>query len=272
MIEKMTYRNHMNEEIVFGNGCFFVNKNDLHDFAWNAVNKNDKISSFKKGVVKKTIPIIIVGSSRNDLLSKLNMLFEVCEKDTLTMNYGKLIIGEQYLKCFVTASKKTQYQTGNYVKLSLTIQTDFPYWIKELSTVFGYKTENEGDNLDFNTDFPSDYTCSLLNMNLNNIGFVPVNFKMRIYGACISPEVTIKNQLYGVNVTVEENEYLTIDSVNKTVILTHADGTEENCFNLRNKDCYIFEKVPVGLNTVSRSSNFIFEIILFEERSEPKWI
>ena len=69
---------------------------------------------------------------------------------------------------------------------------------------------------------------------------------------------------------VETNEFLTIDSVLKTIVLTKRDGSTENCFNYRNKDSYIFEKIPSGTSNIS-SGNFNFEITLLEERSEPKW-
>jgi len=53
--------------------------------------------------------------------------------------------------------------------------------------------------------------------------------------------------------------------------LTHSDGSTENCFNLRNRDSYIFEKIPAGVLTIASSANFKFDVVLLEERSEPKW-
>jgi len=92
-----------------------------------------------------------------------------------------------------------------------------------------------------------------------------------IYGACENPGITVAGHLYEVAASVAANEYLTIDSVNKTVVLTHTDGTTENCFNLRNRDSYIFEKMPVGLSEIAVNGDFKFDIVLLEERSEPKW-
>lgn len=271
MIEKLIYKNHMNEVITFGENGIYVNSNDLHDFAWNYAAKNNRISEFKKGIVKKTIPVVIHCSSEEEGIRIKNRLFECAEKDVLTMQYGKIIFGDYYLNCYITESKKSDYLiSGNHLRTSLTVVTDLPSWIKETTTTFGYGQEEEGKDLDFNSDFPYDYASNLLGISLNNTGFIESNFRMVIYGACENPEVIIAGHSYQVNVTIESNEYLTIDSVEKTIVLTHTDGTKENCFNKRNRESYIFEKIPSGVSGVS-SGHFKFDITLLEERSEPKW-
>ena len=105
-----------------------------------------------------------------------------------------------------------------------------------------------------------------------NPNFVSSNFKMNKYGAISNPEIIIAGHVYSVNKTVESNQYLTIDSVEKTVTLTDSIGTTENCFNLRNKDSYVFEKIPAGISNVSTNGEFKFDITLLEERGVPKWI
>lgn len=273
MLEKITYKNHMNEVIDFGSGSIFVNESDLHDFAWSVSSKNGRISAFTKGIVPHTIPVVIVCDSEEEGLKIRNSLFEKCEKDVLAMKHGKIIIGDYYLKCFVTESKKTEYlKNTRTMKLSLKVTTDFPFWIKETTTTFNYGAGSEGTNLDFNRDFPSDYTSNLIGKDLVNTDFVASNFRINIYGACESPSVTIAGHEYSVNASVGTNEYLTIDSIEKTIVLTHSDGTKENCFNRRNRDSYIFEKIPSGVSTVANNGAFKFDVILLEERGEPKWI
>jgi len=272
MIEQVRYTNHRNEVLEFGKDKLFVNENDLHNFAWTVTSKNDRISGFKKGIVSKTIPIILKCDSEEEGLALRNKLFEVMEKDVLAVKHGTLSIGDYYLKCYVTESKKSEYLLDKgYMRVTLKVSTDFPYWIRETMTTFGYGIGNVGTNLDFNRDFPSDYSSNLLGKPLNNTGFVASNFRVVIYGACENPGITVAGHLYEVAASVAANEYLTIDSVNKTVVLTHTDGTTENCFNLRNRDSYIFEKMPVGLSEIAVNGDFKFDIVLLEERSEPKW-
>lgn len=272
MREKIIYKNHINESIAFGDADVFANENTLHDFEWTVTSKNNKISSLDKNIIKKPIPVVIKCSSDEEGIALRNRLFEICEKDVLAMKHGRLIIGDYYMQCFVTACKYSGYTASKqHAKLTLTIQTDYPYWVKETTTTFGFNSAIEGSNLDYNNDFPYDYSPNVLSDKLRNNDFVPSNFRMKIYGQCNNPSVYIAGHEYTVNMDVAEGEYLIIDSVNKTIILVDIDGKETNCFNLREKESYIFEKIPVGESNVSSSSSFIFEVVLLEERGVPKW-
>lgn len=272
MLEKMTYKNHVNETIGIGTDNIFVNESDLHDFEWTVTSQNDRISAFKKGVVKKTIPLQIVCSSEDEGIAIRNRIFEVMEKDILAKQHGKFIIGDYYLKCYVTESKKSDYlKNKGLMTLKLTVQTDFPSWVKETITTFNYGPGTQGPNLDYNNDFPYDYTSNLLGKALTNNDFVESNFIINIFGPCTNPKITIGGHDYEVQKEVLANEYLTINSIEKTVMLTQTDGTKVNCFNLRNRNSYIFQKIAVGINDVAANGEFKFDITLLEERGEPKW-
>lgn len=279
MLEKIRFVNHMNEEMIWGEDGAFVNCNDLHDYSWDVTKKNNKIASFSKGVVKKTIPLIICCSNDSEGLAIKNRLMEIAEKDILANTHGKIIIGDYYLKCFITGSKKKKYLINKrYLEVSLTVTTDYPQWVRETATTFRINgdaitdtQENKGKALDYNYDFPHDYTSGMINKTLNNSGFIGSNFKLIIYGSVINPAIHIAGHTYEVECEIGKNEYLTIDSLNKTIVLTKSDGTMVNCFNLRNRDSYIFKTIPSGKNVVLWDNSFGFDVILFEERSEPKW-
>lgn len=273
MLEQLKYINHLGETLEFGKNNLFVNENDLRNFAWEITSKNDRISGFKKGIVSKTIPIVLKCESDEEGVMLKNKLFETFEKDVLAVKHGRIIIGDYYLKCFVTESAKSNYLIHkNYLKISVKITTDFPYWIKETMSTFNYGGLVDGCDLDFNREFPFDYTSNLRGKQLNNEHFVAANFRINIYGICENPSVNIGGHLYEVEASVGNNEYLTIDSVNKTIVLTKIDGTQVNFFNKRNRNSYIFEKMPPGVSNVSANGIFKFDIILLEERGEPKWI
>lgn len=273
MLEKLQYINHINEVLDFGTAKLFVNENDLRDFAWEVTTKNNRISGFKKGIVTKTIPIIMKVDTVTEGIQLRNRLFEVFERDVLAVKHGKIIIGDYYLKCFITESAKSDYLIHKgYMKLNVKISTDLPYWIKETTTKFNYAADGTlGTNLDYNRDYSWDYSSNLIGTSLINANFVSSNFKMTIYGACTNPVITIAGHDYSVNVSLDANEYLTIDSINKTIVKTSGNGGTENCFNLRDRSSYIFEKIPAGELNVSSSGDFKFEVTLFEERGEPKW-
>ena len=272
MLEKFRYINHLNEFFDFGKNNVFVNGNDLRDFAWEIESRNNRILRFKRWIVDKTIPIVIKCETAEEGLEIRNKIFELCEKDVLATKHGKIIIGDYFMKCYVTESSKSEYlKHGSYMLLNIKVSTDFPFWCKEHSTTFGYGKGSEGKNLDFKRDFPSDYTSNMLGKQLLNTALCDTNFIINVYGPCIEPEIIVGGHSYCVNVLIEKNEYLTIDSQTKTIVLTHEDGTKENCFKYRNRDSYIFTKMRPGTLRVSSNGNYKFEIILLEERSEPPW-
>lgn len=274
MLEKFKYTNHVGETLEFGVDTLFANSNDLHDFSWEVISTNDKISGFNKGIVEKTVPLIIKCQTEEEGMKMRNRLYEVCEKDVRAKKHGRITIGDYYLRCFVTASAKSDYLLHkSYMLVDVTIQTDFPDWIKETTTVFRSNLGEEETFLDHPFDFPYDFKNGLTSDFLNNMDIVSSNFRIVIYGEASSPVIFIGDHEYSVNVNVADGEFLTIDSVNKTIILTRNDGEKVNCFNLRNKDSYIFEKIPAGGSIVSTTNDGLaFDITLLEERSEPKWI
>lgn len=272
MLRDIKYINHMNETLLFGDTKLWIEESDLLDFAWTVKSKNNRITGFERKITSKKLTIHIKCGSEDEGFRKKNELFEVFEKDVLGSKHGRFVINGYYLKCFVTENKKSLIILRNgYMKVEVKVTTDHPYWVKETTTTFGYNIIREGKNLDFNNDFAYDYTSNMLGKELNNTGFVPANFRMLIYGPAENPSVNIGGHTYAVNTSVARNEYLAIDSISKTVVLKHTDGSETNCFNLRSRESYLFEKIPAGVNLVSITGNFKFDITLLEERSEPKW-
>ncbi len=102
MLEQIIYKNHLNETVVFGSDGLYAFSNDLRDYTWGFEEKNNKISSFKRGVVGKSLPIIIVCNTEDEGISVRNRIFETMEKDVLAKKHGTIIIGDYYLKCYIT--------------------------------------------------------------------------------------------------------------------------------------------------------------------------
>ena len=273
MLEQLKYKNHENEIFEFGKDGIFVNVSNLHDYSWEVKKKNNRITSLDYGVVTKKLPVVIFCATEAKGIEARNRLLEVVEKDVLALQHGRIIIGDYYFKCFVTKSEKKDYlKTKQFMTLNLTLTSDLPYWVKETSNVFMAGAGSiAGDGLDYNYDYPHDYYNDMKNASINNPGFVASNFRLVINGPCNNPVVYVGDHAYQVNCDVAAGEYLVIDSSRKTVELTATNGTKTNVFNSRNKASYIFEKIPAGKNPVTWEGNFNFEIVLLEERSEPKW-
>lgn len=277
MLEQIKFINHLNETMEWGKNGIYVNYNDLHDYSWSIVSENNKISQFEKGIVNKTIPLIIYCSDTEEGLAIKNRLMEIAEKDVLAMQYGKIVIGDYYLKCYITGSSKGNYLINKgYLEVTLTLATDLPQWVKETTQSFwkeGSVLDNGTvtKNLDYPFDYSFDYLNSLHERRINNTGFICSEFEITIYGAVTNPIIYIGGHTYEVDCEVSNNEYLTINSRTKTIVLTRYNGEKVNCFKHRNKQSYVFEKIPSGNNIVVWDGNWGFDITLFEERSEPKW-
>lgn len=273
MLEQLKYKNHQNEVIEFGKDGIYIDTSNLHDYEWEVTEKGRKISALNYKVSKKKLPVIIICETEEEGIKARNRLMEVTEKDVLAMQHGQIIIGDYYFRCFVTKSQKKDYlKTKRYMTITLTLVSDFPFWVKETKTVFRkLANDTAGKNFDYNNDYPYDYFNGMGSKKLHNTGFADENFRMIIYGKASNPAVYVSGHLYQVDCNVAEGEYLTIDSVKKQVTLTANDGTEINAFNMRNRDSYVFEKIAPGQHSVMWDGEFGIDIILLEERSEPEW-
>ena len=274
MLEKLKYINHLNEVIEFGKDGIFANANDLRNYEWTVKKKGKKIDGFDYDIRERTLPVIIQCGTAEEAVAAKNRLFEVVEKDVIAQRCGRFVIGDYYLKCYVTQSQKTDYlKTARYMSISLTITTDYPFWFKETKHIFRKTSESGADskNLDYPFDYAFDFKSETGSDSLNNRSLAASNFRMTIYGICTNPEIKIGGHLYRVNGNVEANEYLTIDSTTKEIYLTNNVGNRINRFNDRYRRSYIFEKIPAGIVPVLWEGSFGVDIVVMDERSEPKW-
>nr|DAQ58354.1 MAG TPA: tail protein [Caudoviricetes sp.] len=272
MLESLKYKNHLGEVIDFGQNGIYVSSSDLHNYEWEIVTKGTRIASLRRNMVTRNLPVIIYGATEADSVAAKNRLMEICEKDCVTMQPGRIICNGYYYTCYVTQSQKKNYlENKRYMRADLTIAAENPQWIKESLVSFAPSSGAAASGLDYSYDYPFDYTPDVANAQLVNPAFADANFRLIIYGAVTNPTVTIGGHVYQVNCAVAAGEYLTIDSLAKDIILTGSKGATTNKFNDRNRDSYIFEKIPAGANAVAWSGDFGFDITIYEERPEPKW-
>jgi hypothetical protein len=203
---------------------------------------------------------------------KRNRLYEIPEKDVISGKAGRLYINGYYCECFITCSKKSMYSPWDkFMAADLTITTGRPVWLKEtnleITADSDWKPVSE-TGIDFPYGFPYDYGATYLRQNaMRNDAFTDSNFRMEIHGPVINPTVTINGHEYQVNVTLLQGQTLVIDSIAQTIMVG-----DENAFNARGRDSYIFQKIPSGQLDVSWDNTFDIDLYLMEERSEPKWM
>lgn len=92
-----------------------------------------------------------------------------------------------------------------------------------------------------------------------------------IYGPVVNPQVIIGDKSYLVNIVLEQGERLEIDSRTRTVTKISKNGEQVNAFHNREKGKKFFKKIPPGRQKVVWSGKFDWDLVIYEERSEPRW-
>ena len=103
-----------------------------------------------------------------------------------------------------------------------------------------------------------------------NENYVPSDAIIRIYGPTTSPSIMIGDNQYGAeNITLDDGEYLEINTKDETI--QHYVDSEGwvNVFNHRLDDT--FEKIEVGTSEITWQGNLDIDIRLLNSRSDPKW-
>lgn len=252
MLEVVKYQTHTGDEISFSENGIYVQSSNLHDYTWDYDEKGGKIAAFKRKIANKSITLHIKCDTEAEGVQVRNKLTEYFEKDIRAKQAGKIIVNGYYLSCYVISSTKSTYlNSQKTMSVTLGLLTDAPYWIKEVEA-----------------EYNSQYEMT------NPLGYA-ANFRLEINGLATNPAlITIGGTNYGISDTVVSGEKLVIDSLTKEVYKL-VDGEKVNAFDERirtNTNDYVFRKIPAGSNTVRRNSDFTWSIILYDERSEPKWI
>lgn len=276
MLRKIKYVNHQGEELKFGENGLYISENDLLDFSWNIKSENEKISGFKKGIISRKVPIVIKGNVSEVANQLRNRVFEVFEKDVIAKQYGRFVIGDYYLKCYVTESAKRGFhRSSNFIQNTIKVTTDLPYWIKESHYFYAARKQivvnNQDTYMDYPYDHAYDYSATILAYTIGNQSLSGADFSMIIYGSCTNPTVKIGDHQYMVGCELDADEYLVIDSAKRKVYKVLINGEMENQFHLRNREYNIFQKIPEGDSTITWDGSFSFDLTLYEGRSEPRW-
>ncbi len=275
---KIYYRNNYGQTIDFMDWPYKICSSDLFDYMWQYESQNSirpRITRFYRNVDKKNVNIDVSARSLGDYNQALMHLLEVTEKDVLNLKPGRLYVDDTYLSCYFLGSKKAEWHPGvAYLSNAFTLVFETGKWIREikLSYAVGGQVSGEESYMDYAYDYAYDYTSSSGWAALDNPGYAQADFEMTIHGPCKNPEVLIAEHPYSVNCELLLGEYLRIDSLNRKVYKVRVNGEQVNQFHLRDREFSIFRKIPVGGCGVAWDGSFAMDIVLYEERSEPRWI
>lgn len=264
------YINNAGDTIDFTKSPYkMLSDTDLFNFSWGNLGKQQ----LSRTLTDKKVNVVVDGISFDEYEQNIDYLHEVTEYDVINKIPGRLYVGNYYLDCYISSSEKNKkYTKVKRSVIGLTVSPDSKVWIKETRHDFIYSQSTDESGRGYEYGYEYDYAMSSGNTNrLKNEHFAPCHFVMKISGYASTPSITIGDHIYRVHETIQNNEILTIDSKKKTITLTKNNGVQVNLFSKRDKESYIFEKIPSGDLNVYWNSEFNFEVTLYEERGEPKW-
>lgn len=231
-----------------------------------------RVSDFDRKPATYETKLIFTGSynARKAICENLHDDFEL---DVRKMTMGRLIWGDYYIDCYITASSTYPDTNDVYTDNDITIYAPYPFWIHEENKQFFPQSDPDGEDfLDYEFDYAYDYSYGAPGLAKWVRDFPwSCQFKMVVYGPCVSPQITINGYEYRVYDTLESTDYFVIDSRDNKVTKYLASGQVLNIFDLRNKNQSVFEPIPGGTLTLNWSGTFGFDLTLYEERSEPRW-
>lgn len=268
------YVNSKGEAITLNEGRIRLKDAVFADYEWSYEIKKRRfgaeVTRFTKAEKIYNLTFALKGTETQKK-EKLEEFYRIVEYDVVSNKPGKLYKNEEYVNCFIVASKTVPQKF--YCEKTVKVLCPYPLWNKEKKSSYPIFDGNESNNfLNFPFNFPFNFTSGQKGISvLENDHYTDANFKVTIYGPAVNPVINIGGYPYEVNTTVEANEYLVIDSTKNTVTRTLTDGTTVDEYNSRSFENSVFRPIPPGNNSVLWSGDFGWDITLYQERSEPKW-
>lgn len=236
----------------------------------NKLKYGEKILGFSKTSTNFKVDVVFFNDDYINTLDRVDKFTDVFEIDVINNQQGVLEVDGWFIECFVIETEPLTLDGG--IGRRFTIYAPNPFWTREITYNFKTSEVLSSNNKRYRYKYGYRYANGLINTNITNYHYVDCNFKLMIYGKCINPTVIIGGSIYKIYTLIEEGERLEIDSKNKTIVKVKNNGYIENLFNSRDKENDVFKKIPVGLNSVNWNGDFDFDVTIYEERSEPKWI
>lgn len=231
-----------------------------------------RIKNFSNRLKKGDMTIIVFGKTREEYCENINNLMDVIAYDVNHNASGKLYCGEQYCSGYFYENKHgTTYNNSRRAELKLNFIAENGKWTKETAYSFETKALSLSNVKKYAYKYPYRYSIGAGENSIENNHYADCNFKLRIYGPCVNPHIIIGTHRYQVWTILTAGEWLEIDSIRNKVYKVMVNGTKVSLFNERDKLSSVFEKIPPGRQRVAAPGTFNFDLILYEERSEPEW-
>ncbi len=268
------YQNSAGQEINLMKYPYRLITADFFDYEWDESTYNGIIYGFSRKQYKKNVKLDVF-CGVDEFAEAMNQFENIVSVDVLKSTPGKIYVNGEYLSCYIKGVKKEEWEAGIYTIVTLTLISDHPFWINEASKQFYPKEagESTSDFLDYPFDYLFDYTISDIGSQdwyIDHITSCP--FVMTIYGPVTNPRILINGRVIEVYTTLESNEYLILDSRDHTIIKYLSNGTTSSLYNNRYMEESVFDPIGPGTIFITWPGTFGFDITVYMERNEPRWI
>lgn len=237
-----------------------------------------RIRAFYREVWKASLEVTVTADSADEYNSIMETMHKIFEHDIRTMQPGKLYWGEYYREVYAVETSQSDFdEMLEAVTKKITFVSLTPFWVREqrIDCSGVAATGPDLNNLNLKA---LNLGASENHKTVTIDGISSCDFSIRFFGPVFDPYVYIGDHLYSVSGYAATDEVIKIDSVSKTVVKYNRFNSEdiiENLFYARNRDSYIFEKIPANESLTVRwptSMENIIRIIVLDERGEPVWI
>lgn len=267
---------------LMGDGIYAQNPENLTQNTWEYSTMSGssglaRVKRFYKDAKEMSLTVGIMAEDAEEFNAMMYNMHRIFDRDVRRMKAGKLWWNNWYREVFaVDTSNDSFEELFESVDRSITFLAVGSYWVRKVVRSYEAGTGTGTDSLDYGLDYGFDYDHDYGVDNtvevVENDCIDAANFEIRFYGPVANPSVSISGHVYEVFDTLSEGEYITVNSLTKKILKYDQYGNETNVFHLRGRDDYIFQKIPEGINTITRSGANAMDITIYDERGEPEWI
>lgn len=263
---------------LMGDGIYAQDPENLTANKWeystiSGVNGLGRVKRFYKDTQEAKLNLDIMADNADEFNQIMYKLHRTFDRDIRRMKPGKLWWNDFCKEVFAVETSQNEFdELFEAVNREVTFISVYPYWVRRITYQYGTNITNVDAGLDYDHDYDFDYGMEEITEVIQNDCIDSANFEMKFYGPIENPSVTIGGHEYEVLTTLAEGDYVIVNSLTKKILQYDAYGNVENVFHLRNRDSYIFQKIPEGETAIARSKDHMLDITIFDERGEPEWI
>ena len=267
---------------LMGDGIYAQNPETLTQNTWEYSTMSGssglaRVKRFYKDAKELPLTVGIMAENAEEFNTMMYNMHRIFDRDVRRLKPGKLWWNDWCKEVFaVDTSNDSFEELFESVDRDIKFLAVGSYWVRKVVRKYEAGTGTGTDRLDYGLDYGFDYdhdygvedTVEIIENNCIDAA----NFELRFYGPVANPSVSISGHVYEVFDTLSEGEYIIVNSLTKKILKYDQYGNETNVFHLRGRDDYIFQKIPEGMNTVTRSGANALDITIYDERGEPEWI